>query len=114
MSTISAALVAAILFGGMLLAAEVGLQIGRRRLAAEGHPSKIGLGAIEGAVFGLMGLLIAFAFLGGMRLWETGPVMDRSRLTSPGENGTDHADAGDRPPARRRRAAKSDQPEDQQ
>jgi CDP-diglyceride synthetase len=64
LSTINALLVAAILFGGMLLAAEVGLQIGRRRLAVEGHPSKIGLGAIEGAVFGLMGLLIAFAFHG--------------------------------------------------
>ena len=64
MSTISAVLVAAVLFGGMLLSAEVGLRIGQRRLAVEGHPSKIGLGAIEGAVFGLMGLLIAFAFHG--------------------------------------------------
>ncbi len=56
------------LAGGLLLAIflllEVGRRIGiyRRRLDPEGASS--GLGALEGAVFGLMGLLIAFTFSG--------------------------------------------------
>jgi hypothetical protein len=61
---LNAFLFAAVLFAGMLLALEVGLRFGRRRLAAEGERARTGLGAIEGAVFGLMGLIIAFAFHG--------------------------------------------------
>ncbi|HTR01982.1 MAG TPA: DUF4239 domain-containing protein [Thermoanaerobaculia bacterium] len=64
MSTIDASLFAAILFAGMLIAQEMGLRAGRRRLAAEGESARTGLGAIDGAVFGLMGLMIAFAFHG--------------------------------------------------
>ena len=60
----NSALFAAALFAGMLLAQEIGLRVGRRRLAAEGEGARTGLGAIEGAVFGLMGLMIAFAFHG--------------------------------------------------
>ena len=57
-----------LLAGGLLLAIfvllEVGRRIGiyRRRIDPEGSGS--GLGALEGAVFGLMGLLIAFTFSG--------------------------------------------------
>ena len=53
---------AAGLFVGVLVFLEVGRRIGRRRVAsgvAEG-----GFGAIESAIFGLMGLLIAFTFSG--------------------------------------------------
>lgn len=50
------------LFAGMLLFLEIGRWIGRRmKTALEETPS---LGALEGAVFGLMGLLIAFTFSG--------------------------------------------------
>jgi hypothetical protein len=63
-ATLDAVLFAAALFVGMLLAQEAGLRLGRRRLAVEGEGARTGLGAIEGAVFGLMGLLIAFAFHG--------------------------------------------------
>ncbi len=62
--TINAILFAALLFAGMLLAQEIGLRIGRRRVAREGESARTGLGAIEGAVFGLMGLMVAFAFHG--------------------------------------------------
>lgn len=62
--TVDAMLFAAALFAGMLLAQEIGLRAGRRRLAAEGEGARTGLGAIDGAVFGLMGLLVAFAFHG--------------------------------------------------
>lgn len=62
--TLNAVLFAAALFAGMLLAQEIGLRAGRRRLAAEGEGARVGLGAIDGAVFGLMGLIVAFAFHG--------------------------------------------------
>lgn len=62
--TLNALLFAAALFAGMLLAQEFGLRLGRRRLAADGESARTGLGPIEGAVFGLMGLMIAFAFHG--------------------------------------------------
>jgi hypothetical protein len=62
--TLNALLFAASVFAGMLLAQEIGLRVGRRRLEAEGESARTGLGAIDGAVFGLMGLLVAFAFHG--------------------------------------------------
>ena len=62
--TLNSLLFAGVLFVGMLVAQEIGLRFGRRRLKAEGESVRTGLGAIEGAVFGLMGLMIAFAFHG--------------------------------------------------
>lgn len=61
--TLNAVLFAGALFVGMLIAQEAGLRLGRRRVA-EGEGARAGLGAIDGAVFGLMGLLVAFAFHG--------------------------------------------------
>jgi hypothetical protein len=52
------------LFLGMLGLLEVGRRVGRRRAAADPEHADAGLGAAEGAVFGLMGLLIAFTFSG--------------------------------------------------
>lgn len=49
---------------GMLLCLAIGRWIGircRKQDTADGQP---GVGAIEGAIFGLMGLLIAFTFAG--------------------------------------------------
>jgi hypothetical protein len=42
----------------------VGRAIGRRRAAADPEGSSAGLGAVDGAVFGMLGLLIAFTFSG--------------------------------------------------
>ncbi len=50
------------LFLGMLALQEAGRRIGLRRLARD--PEGIRTGAIEGAVFGLLGLLMAFTFSG--------------------------------------------------
>jgi hypothetical protein len=50
------------LFVGMLVLQEAGRRIGARRLARD--PEGIRGGAIEGAVFALLGLLIAFTFAG--------------------------------------------------
>lgn len=56
------------LAGGLLLAIFVLLEVGRRigmyRRRVDPEGSSTGLGALEGAVFGLMGLLIAFTFSG--------------------------------------------------
>ena len=58
------ALFAGGLFLGMLLFQEAGRRLGERRLAADPEEARTGLGGIEGAVFALMGLLIAFSFSG--------------------------------------------------
>lgn len=53
-----------ILLIAMLISLEVGRSMGRRRLARSPDGASGGLGAIEGAVFGLFGLMIAFTFSG--------------------------------------------------
>ena len=60
----AAALTAIGLFGGILVLLETGRRIGVRRAARDGEGARAGTGAVEGAVFGLMGLLIAFTFSG--------------------------------------------------
>ena len=62
--TIGTGTVLGVFLGLMLLALEIGRRIGRRRLLADPAGAHSGLGALEGAVFGLMGLLMAFTFSG--------------------------------------------------
>jgi len=52
------------LFIGMLLLLEVGRRLGLKKMLADKQGFEKGSGAIEGAVFGLLGLLIAFTFSG--------------------------------------------------
>jgi hypothetical protein len=52
------------LFAGMLLLLETGRRIGLRRMAKDSKGAHVGLGSVDGSVFGLMGLLIAFTFSG--------------------------------------------------
>jgi hypothetical protein len=52
------------MFLGMLVLLEAGRRLGERRLAKDPEATKVGGGVIEGAVFGLMALLIAFTFSG--------------------------------------------------
>jgi hypothetical protein len=61
---LTAALFTVGLFVGMLLLLEVGRRIGLQRKAKDADAARAGLGAVEGAVFGLMGLLVAFSFSG--------------------------------------------------
>jgi hypothetical protein len=58
------------LFVGMLLL-EIGRHIGRRRMVHDPDGAGAGLGAVEGAIFGLMGLLIAFTFSGAASRFDT-------------------------------------------
>ena len=52
------------LFVGMLVLLETGRRLGVRRLSQDPDGTPKGVGAVEGAVFGLLGLLIAFTFSG--------------------------------------------------
>jgi uncharacterized protein YneF (UPF0154 family) len=53
------------LFLAMLMCLEIGFQIGRRRMGETGEQPDEGSGVIEAAIFGLLGLLLAFSFAGG-------------------------------------------------
>jgi hypothetical protein len=63
-------LFAAGLFVGMLGLLELGRRVRRRQLASDGARLGAGLGAVEAAVFALMGLLVAFTFSGAASRFE--------------------------------------------
>jgi len=72
MNQIVAALLFAVgLFIGMLFLLEIGRRIGARKLANDPEGARTGTGAIEGAVFALLGLLIAFTFSGAASKFDT-------------------------------------------
>jgi hypothetical protein len=50
------------LFVGVLVTQEIGRRIGIRRIRREGEDFAAGAGVVDGAVFALLGLLIAFTF----------------------------------------------------
>src|ERR1700690_608235 len=58
------------MFLGMLLLLEIGRRLGARRFAKDPESAKSGGGATEGAVFGLMALLIAFTFSGAAERFD--------------------------------------------
>jgi hypothetical protein len=55
---------ALLMFCGMLVLLEVGYRLGRRRRWKETDTDRSSLSAVEGAVFALLGLLMAFTFSG--------------------------------------------------
>jgi hypothetical protein len=55
----------------MLVLLEVGRRLGARRRAKEAEGASTGVGAVEGAVFGLLGLLLAFTFSGAASRFDT-------------------------------------------
>lgn len=64
-------LLSVFLFILMLAAAEVGVRLGKRRLAKDPEGANIGVGAIEGAVLALLGLILAFTFSGASSRLDT-------------------------------------------
>ena len=58
------------LFAGMLACMEWGRYLGKRRLAGDSAGAREGFGAVDGAVFGLLGLLVAFTFSGAMSRFD--------------------------------------------
>jgi hypothetical protein len=65
-----ALLPAACLFAGMLVFSEIGRRLGLRAMARDPEGLAKGTGAAEAAVFGLLGLLIAFTFSGAASRFE--------------------------------------------
>ena len=58
------------LFTGMLLVHELGRRLGVRRRARDLEGARLGLGPVESATFGLLGLLIAFTFSGAVTRFD--------------------------------------------
>ena len=65
-----AMLIAGVLFAAMLLTFELGRRIGTAQLARDPDGLAKGVGAAEGAVFALLGLLMAFTFSGAASRFE--------------------------------------------
>lgn len=58
------------LFAGILVMMEIGRRIGAQRLVKEGELATKGFGAVEGAVFALLGLILAFSFSGALARFD--------------------------------------------
>ncbi len=59
-----------VLFGAIMAFLEIGRRLAIRRHALDPEREEKGIGAVEGAIFGLMGLLIAFTFSGAGERFE--------------------------------------------
>jgi hypothetical protein len=59
------------LFLGMLLLMEIGRRAGLRRIKEDAGSGAQGIGAIDGAVFAVLGLLVAFTFSGATARFDT-------------------------------------------
>jgi len=70
MTTLTAVLLALGLFAGMLLCLEAGLRMGLRRRSENKDGAGPGFTALGGAVFALLGLLVAFSFSGAAGRFE--------------------------------------------
>jgi hypothetical protein len=64
-------LVSAGLFFAVLLFLELGDRLGKKEAAEDPEGARAGVGAIEGALFGLLGLLLAFSFGGATTRFNT-------------------------------------------
>jgi hypothetical protein len=60
---------------GTLGTLEMGRRIGMRRMASDPEGAKAGSGVIDGAVFGLLGLLVAFTFSGAAARFDARRAM---------------------------------------
>lgn len=67
--TLPAPVLAAALLAGMLISLEIGRRVGLKRLKRGEDSSRFG--AVEGAVFALFGLLVAFTFSGAATRFDT-------------------------------------------
>jgi hypothetical protein len=70
-----ATLIAVVLGASVFVLLLIGRHLGRRRAAADPEGSHAGLGAVDGAVFGMLGLLIAFTFSGGASRFDERRVL---------------------------------------
>jgi hypothetical protein len=68
--SILAILLCIALFAGILVMIETGRRIGVRRFQEEGEIAAKGFSAVEGAIFALLGLVLAFTFSGGLARFD--------------------------------------------
>jgi hypothetical protein len=90
------------LFAAMLALVELGQRLGRRRLARDGAESLVGVGALEGGIFALMGLLMAFTFSGAAQRLDTrrGLIVEEANAIGTAWLRIDLAPAGAQPALR--------------
>ena len=69
--SIFAVLFAAGVLIGTLIFMELGRRIGQRRAVTDTEAAVVGVGVLDGAVFALLGLLIAFTFYGAASRFDT-------------------------------------------
>ena len=67
---LSTLLIASSLFIGMLICMEIGRRIGIKNNSSDPEGAQKGIGTVEGSLFGLIGLLIAFTFSGAASRFE--------------------------------------------
>jgi len=98
--TLPAAWVALGLFGGMLLFLELGRRLGARRQAR--GLSSAGHSAVDGAIFALFGLLVAFTFSGAASRWDVRRmnIADEANVIGTAYLRLDLLAAEDQPPQR--------------
>ncbi len=90
------------LFIALLALQEVGRRAGRARAERTHGESREGLGSIEGAVYGLLGLLLAFTFSGAASRFEArrGMILDEAKAIQTAYQRLDLLPADARPPLR--------------
>lgn len=67
---LASSIYAAILFAGMIAFGELGWRIAKKRAARDPEGAWHGIGVVDGAVFALLGLLIAFTFSGAVSRFD--------------------------------------------
>lgn len=99
---LQSALLAAGLFLSLLIALAIGRRLGQRRIATEGEDAKAGSGAVEGAVFALLGLLIAFTFTSAASRYDhrRDMIVDQANTIGTAWLRIDLLPAADQPPLR--------------
>src|SRR5262245_36587153 len=95
------------LFLALLALQEVGRRAGRARAERTHGESREGLGSIEGAVYGLLGLLLAFTFSGAASRFEArrGLILDEAKALQTAYQRLDLLPADARAPLRAKMAA---------
>ena len=68
------------LYAGLLAMLEIGRRLALHRRKGAGHTSESGTGAVNAAVFGLLGLLISFSFSGAQARfeWRRGLIVEEA------------------------------------
>ena len=102
MNILSSVAVAAAVFVGMLVFGDLGRRLGQRQLERDPEASRAGSGVIDGAVFALLGLLVAFTFSGAADRFDArrGLITEETNAVGTAWLRLDLLPAADQPPLR--------------